>query len=247
MPISNAMYGVWASEMPGQALQLVKDGTTCSISGTKQFCSGAGIIDRVLLTAGGNGECLVEVDLKTAPERINADYTAWQVDAFRMTHTATLTFREYPVVAIVGRENWYVERPGFWMGACGPASAWAGGAAALVDYVLASKRDDPHTLAHLAAMHAQVGAMKSCLQVAAEEFDRTPHASAMTRALEVRHIVEQGCTDILRRFTRAMGPAPLAKDAEVARRYAELNLFLRQSHAERDLESLGRALRTTSK
>jgi hypothetical protein len=66
----------------------------------------------------------------------------------------------------------------------------------------------------------------------------------MVRALEVRHLVEQLCTDALRRFARALGPAPLAKNADVARRYKELDLFLRQSHAERDLEALGRALRS---
>jgi hypothetical protein len=58
-------------------------------------------------------------------------------------------------------------------------------------------------------------------------------------ALSVRHLVEQFSTDILRRLTRAYGPHPLAFDEEVSRTYYELDLYLRQSHAERDLESLG--------
>lgn len=37
--------------------------------------------------------------------------------------------------------------------------------------------------------------------------------------------------------------APLAKDAAMARRYAEVDLYLPQCHAERDLEAPGRALR----
>ena len=32
------------------------------------------------------------------------------------------------MAAVLGEANWYVERPGFWQGACGPAAAWAGGA-----------------------------------------------------------------------------------------------------------------------
>jgi hypothetical protein len=52
--------------------------------------------------------------------------------------------------------------------------------------------------------------------------------------------VEQGCTDVLRRLARAYGPRPLAMDEDVARRYQELDLYVRQSHAERDLEILGR-------
>jgi hypothetical protein len=60
----------------------------------------------------------------------------------------------------------------------------------------------------------------------------------MIRALTVRHLVEQACTDLLRLLSRAYGPHPLAMDEEVALRYQELDLYLRQLHAERDLESL---------
>jgi len=68
----------------------------------------------------------------------------------------------------------------------------------------------------------------------------------MVQALKMRHMVEQMCTDVLRRFARALGPAPFVKDADVSRRYAELDLFLRQCHAERNLELLGRALRVAT-
>ena len=42
------------------------------------------------------------------------------------------------------------------------------------------------------------------------------------------------------RFGRAFGPRPLAFDAEISRLYHELSLYIRQSHAESDLEDLGR-------
>jgi hypothetical protein len=64
----------------------------------------------------------------------------------------------------------------------------------------------------------------------------------MVRALQVRHLIEQACTDTLRRFARAYGPHPLTMVGETSDRYHELDLYLRQSHAERDLESLGRTL-----
>ena len=242
-PVSGARYAVWASEIPGRELQLSDSASGHTISGTKEFCSGAGLVDRGLLTAGTQGSCMVEVDLRARPERIDTDGSGWQVDAFRMTQTSALTFRDYPVAAVIGEANWYVERPGFWQGACGPAAAWAGGAAGLVDYAMTSRRDDAHTAAHLGAMQANVWATECLLQAAGDEFDRSPGDNAMPRALQVRHLVEQACTDTLRRFARCMGPGPLAKNAEIARRYAELDLFLRQSHAERDLEALGRQIR----
>ncbi len=58
----------------------------------------------------------------------------------------------------------------------------------------------------------------------------------------VRHLVERAATDVLDRFGRATGPALLAFDAAVARRHAELTLYIRQCHAERDLEAIGRLI-----
>jgi hypothetical protein len=44
-------------------------------------------------------------------------------------------------------------------------------------------------------------------------------------------------------FGRATGPALLAFDAALAQRYAELTLYIRQCHAERDLQSLAECVR----
>lgn len=241
-PAGGARYAVWASEIPSRELVLESGVEGFRLTGTKEFCSGAGLVDRALITAGAGGSFLVEVDLRAHPDRLQTDGSGWAVDAFRATQTSAIAFKSYPVAGVVGEDNRYVNRPRFWQGACGPAAAWAGGAAGLLDFVMGSRRDDPHTAAHRAAMHSNVWATQCYLDAAAAEFDREPNANAMVRALEVRHQVEQACTDTLRRFARCMGPGPLAKHADIARRYAELDLFLRQSHAERDLEALGRAL-----
>ena len=99
-------------------------------------------------------------------------------------------------------------------------------------------------MAHLGAMHAAIWAVRSFLDSAGNQIDMYPHdrENAMIRALTVRHLVEQACTDVLRRLPRAYGPYPLAMEENISRRYQELDLYLRQSHAERDLEALGRAL-----
>lgn len=47
---------------------------------------------------------------------------------------------------------------------------------------------------------------------------------------------------MLARVGRALGPAPLALEAEHARRVADLQLYVRQHHAERDQASLGEAV-----
>jgi alkylation response protein AidB-like acyl-CoA dehydrogenase len=147
--------------------------------------------------------------------------------------------------AMIGNTGWYLNRPGFWHGACGPAACWAGGAAGLVDWASRQRRDDPHTLAHLGAMQAQAWGLGSILDSAGREIDAAASdaSAGRVRALSLRHLVEQACTDIMRRLVRAYGPYPIAMDAAIVQRYSELDVYLRQSHAERDLEVLGRMAR----
>ena len=245
-PVAGAVYGVWASEIPGQSLQLENRGGGLTIHGSKLFCSGAGLIDHALVTTGATEPLLVDLDLRMNFDFIEFDDSIWNTTAFEETRTAKATFDGARVSKsdIVGDAGWYLARPGFWHGACGPAACWAGGAAGLLDYAMSQTRADAHTLAHLGAMHASVWTLRSCLEVAGREIDAEPAnaASACIRALTVRHVVENACTETLRRLLRAYGPHPLVVDAAVSRRYQELDLYLRQSHAERDLESLGRRI-----
>jgi hypothetical protein len=244
-PAPNALYGVWASEIPGCVLQF--DAGAGVITGEKWFCSGAQILDRALITVGSPEPLLVEVDLRKHSDFLHYDPSAWKTNAFAETHTYTAYFEGVPASLdnVIGDRGWYLRRPGFWHGACGPAACWAGGAIGLVDYAVKQSRGDAHTLAHLGAMQATVWAFRAYLAVAGDEIDAEPYAGgcAQRRALTVRHLIEQGCTDILRRVPRAYGPRPLAMDESIAQRYQELDLYLRQSHAERDLESLGRLFR----
>lgn len=246
VPITGALYAVWASEVPGEPLRFEADSTGYKISGRKPFCSGLGLVDRALVTVGFPEHRLVELDLRNNTPEIETDCSAWHVRAFEHTNTGAITFAEawVPSDALIGAPRWYLERPGFWHGACGPAACWAGGVAALFDYALRSSRKDPHTLAHLGALSANVWAMQSYLRSAGEEIDENENdiKAAQQRALQVRHLIEQTGTDILRRFGRAYGPHPLSMDEEVSKRFEEANLFMRQSHGERDLESLGNAL-----
>jgi alkylation response protein AidB-like acyl-CoA dehydrogenase len=246
-PTPNRLYGVWASEKPGEALKLRSDGNGTTITGSKMFCSGAGLIDRVLLTVGSPQELLLEVDLNKNVDTIRFDGSAWKTTAFSGSNTSSATFNDTTISQedVVGEPGWYSERPGFWHGACGPAACWAGGAVGLVDFATKQQRKDPHTLAHLGAMQAQVWGLLSYLDLAGREIDANPTNlfEAEIRALSLRHLVEEACTDVLRRMPRAYGPAPLAMNAEISRRYQELDLYLRQSHAERDLERLGSKFR----
>jgi hypothetical protein len=246
-PVANQLYSVWASEKPGEALELKSSASGMAVRGSKMFCSGAGLVDRALVTVGIPMNLLIEIDLRRNAPNVRFDGTGWKTRAFGETNTSDAIFEDVTVTQadIIGNSGWYTDRPGFWHGACGPAACWAGGAVGLVDFAMRQKRYDAHTLSHLGAMFASNWGLKSYLDQAGEEIDSDPKnvEEAEIRALSLRHLVEQLCTDVLRRIPRAFGPYPLAMDEAVSLRYQELDLYLRQSHAERDLDRLGTRLR----
>jgi alkylation response protein AidB-like acyl-CoA dehydrogenase len=236
-PVPGARYGVWASRG-----DLRVDADTGTVSGRKPFCSGLGIVDRALVTASGDGGgVLLDVAVTPGPT-VGIDTSGWGTPALAQSSTGALTLRAHPVDAVVGPPAWYLSRPGFWHGACGPAACWAGATAALLDRAEELVGDDAHQRAHLGAMRAATWAMEALLARAGEEIDDAPDdvAAAERRAQSLRHTVERHSADVLDRFGRAFGPRPYVGDADVAARVADIHLYLRQHHAERDLESLGR-------
>jgi alkylation response protein AidB-like acyl-CoA dehydrogenase len=143
----------------------------------------------------------------------------------------------------VGEPGFYVARRGFWHGAVGVAACWYGGALGAYRMLRAHlQRVDAgdHQVAHFGAVAASCDAMWACLEHAARRIDRGE--LQRTHALVVRHVVEQGCQEVLLRVGRASGTTPLTFDRAHARRAADLPVYLRQHHAERDLAALGRAL-----
>ena len=51
--------------------------------------------------------------------------------------------------------------------------------------------------------------------------------------------MEAAATEVMSRVGRALGAGPLCHDEAHARRVADLTVYLRQHHAERDLAQLG--------
>jgi alkylation response protein AidB-like acyl-CoA dehydrogenase len=237
------LYGVWASDGPASRLTY-----SCSangdfnLQGTKQFCSGATFLEAALVTAHGErGIRLFDVALDDAG--VMPQPSAWQSAAMADTHTVAVDFADVSVAAsrAVGGGNWYLTRPGFWHGAIGPAACWAGGALSLIEAASRLDRKDPHSRAQVGALQSLNWALSAYLDRSGQEIDADPEdktGEARVRALKVRHLVERACTEVLDRFGRATGPQLLAHDAHVARQHAALTLYIRQCHAERDLEMI---------
>jgi hypothetical protein len=106
-----------------------------------------------------------------------------------------------------------------------------------------SESADGYSLAHLGAVDAALAAGDAMLdavasQVDADPFDRADTAQLLAR--RIRAIVEHAADEAITRTGRALGPGPLCQDGRHAQRVADLSIYIRQSHAERDLAELGR-------
>jgi alkylation response protein AidB-like acyl-CoA dehydrogenase len=239
---AHALYGVWASDGASSRLNAQREAGQWVLEGRKQYCTGASFVSAALVTAHcADAVWLFDVPM-TAPG-IQVERSNWQNSAFADTATGPVTFERVivPEASLLGGPGWYLERPGFWHGAVGPAACWAGGAMSLVDAACALNRGDPHSRAHLGALIGESWGLTAVLEHAGREIDADPQDKALQarrRALMARHLIERSCTEILDRFGRATGPQLLAFDAQVARQYSALALYIRQCHGERDLESI---------
>lgn len=243
---ARSLFGVWASEHPRWTVTGTVADDRIELHGAKAFCTGAGIVDHALITATVDGRhALLEVPLQDlAPERI--DPSGWVNHALADTVTAVVDLDGLNVAASaqVGADRWYLDRPGFWDGAIGPAACWAGAALGLVDHAAAHPPSDPHGRAHLGALEALAWELRAVLDQSGHQIDAAARsgtedaAVAQRRALVVRHLVDTACAEIQDRFARALGPRPLVSDPAVIERDHALSLYRRQSHAERDLEAL---------
>jgi len=244
-PEPDQLWGVWAAEAPDAVVRADGEGGAVTLEGTKAWCSGAGLCSHALVTArlAGDERGLFAVDLRHPA--VSPLPSTWRNPGMAQSDTRAVQFSGARAVA-VGRPGEYLSRPGFWHGAIGVSACWLGGARSVARplYERArSERADPHALAHLGAVDAALAAAEAILLAAAAEIDADPlnrKGSAELTARRVRAVVETAVDETINRSARALGPAPLSQDADHAQRVADLTMYVRQSHAERDLEQLGR-------
>ncbi|MGZ4563402.1 MAG: acyl-CoA dehydrogenase family protein [Mycobacterium sp.] len=244
-PESGQLWGVWAAESPDAVLTATDTNGAFTLTGTKVWCSGAGFCTHALVTArlenGARG--LFAVPL-TDPAVKPLPSTWWNA-GMAGSDTRPVQFTNAQAVA-VGDPGDYLDRPGFWHGAIGVAACWLGGARRVADplyHCAASESADAYSLAHLGAVDAALAASDAILGAAATQVDSDPFDRAGTAQLlarRVRTVVEHAVDEAITRTGRALGPGPLCQDGRHAQRVADLSIYIRQSHAERDLAELGR-------
>jgi len=240
-PAAGSLWGTWCAEPPQARLRFEADGTRYRLHGTKAWCSGAAQLTHALVS-GWNDDgqpCLAAVALDAPGVTVTG--LGWAAVGMGETASVDVVFDGVPARP-VGAPGDYTARPGFWQGGAGIAACWWGGARAVAGTAraLILARDEPHALAHLGAIDVAITAGAAVLRECAAWIDAHPRASAQVWALRTRLAVEAAAETTVRHAGRAVGAGPLCRDARFARAMADLPVFLRQSHAERDLAALAR-------
>jgi hypothetical protein len=232
---AGSRWGVWAAEIPGH--ELTFDPVLGVVAGVKAWCSGATLLTDALVTAAG-GQLLA---VRLEQPAVVADDDTWAWPGMRAADTRTVRFTAANA-APIGRPGQYLSRPGFWIGGIGVAACWYGGAVALANPLRArrARSEDPHAAAHLGAVDVVLGGARDVLHGAADVVDQSPDGDHARLARRVRATVAQAATEVALRVGRALGPGPYATDPLHAQRVADLEVYVRQDHAERDLAALGR-------
>jgi hypothetical protein len=265
-PSVGQLWGVWAAEGPESTLAAQPFGSGVALDGVKPWCSGATFCSHALVTANvAPGERALYAVALGSPNATPLT-GGWQAVGLSGSSTEQVRFTKAPAIG-VGAPGEYLTRPGFWHGAIGVAATWWGGAAAVAGPLYAAGQAgslDGHGLAHLGAVEVSLAGSAALLREAAAAMDSRPAvvgqrlaltiraaveaAAAMDSrpavvgqrlALTIRAAVEAAAADVIERVGRALGPAPLCRDRDHARRVADLQIYVRQSHAERDLATLG--------
>ncbi|WP_251152839.1 acyl-CoA dehydrogenase [Cellulosimicrobium sp. Marseille-Q4280] len=237
-------WGVFAAEGPGARLEATATHDAWSLTGTKPWCSLAADLSHALVTAWTDeGRRLFAVDLR--PASVVPAEGPWVARGLAQVVSAPVRFDAAPAVP-VGAAGWYLERPGFAWGGIGVAACWWGGAVGLARTLweaLSRREPDQLALAHLGATDVALGAARAVLAEAAAAVDAgVAGADAALVARRARSVVADAVEEVQRRCAHALGPGPLTTDEEFARRVADLGLYVRQHHAERDEAALGRDL-----
>ncbi len=241
----DSTWGVFAAEGPGARLTARRRDGGWVLDGTKPWCSLATRLSHALVTAWVDDEHrgLFAVDLHHPGVRTGAGAEDWVARGLPDVVSTAIDLDAVPATA-VGDPGWYLRRDGFAWGGIGVAAVWYGGAVGLARRLArpGGRVLDQVGHLHLGRVDQHLSTARAVLGEAARQVDsgRVGAGDAAALANRVRSVVAAAAEAVLASCEHALGPGPQVAEPAYAAALADLRLYLRQHHAERDLAALGR-------
>ncbi len=224
--------GVWGADpLPAEGEPARLDGAGESLHGVKVFCSGAGGVDRALVTVrgahGAGPPLLAYVDLS---EGFEVDRTWFRGAGMRASESHRVIFTGAPVLAVLGEPGELSREPWFSCDGVRTAATWAGVLDSAVADALAVLRAKPQRgqLEELAA--GRVLAEQTSVDLWLAEAGRRAEAGTVDLGFSValRETVASACRRALDEAGRACGSRPFAVGSALDRARRDLEIFLLQ-------------------
>ncbi|MFC0407852.1 acyl-CoA dehydrogenase family protein [Roseomonas elaeocarpi] len=238
------LFGVWNSEPP-EGLHLDGSQSASRLRGRKIWCSGAGLVERALVTARRGDEVqMLLVPLPRGTER--ADLDDWHPTGMRASATGTVDFNGLAVPAEwqIGEPGGYYRQPDFSAGAWRFLAVQLGGIEAVAEALRSQMRQsgrgaDPHQAARFGEVVTALETARLWVHQAAihaegrlADDDRTVAYVNLARGA-----VERAGLEAVALAQRSIGLASFMRPHPVERVIRDLATYLRQPAPDRALTS----------
>ncbi|MDP3417458.1 acyl-CoA dehydrogenase family protein [Falsiroseomonas sp.] len=230
-------FGVWNTDGFNEPPLAVADGV---LRGRKILCSGAGRVDRALVTARDSVAAPPQMLLVDLAPGERADLSPWTAQGMRASATGAVDFTGLPAV-LIGQQGDYLRQPDFSGGAWRFAAVQCGGVEAVLGLLRAhlshtGRGGDPHQAARLgqAAMAAETARL--WVHSAAQRAEAAlPEADTVAYVNLARLAVERTALDVLELAQRSIGLQAFMRPNPIERVARDLATYLRQPAPDRAL------------
>lgn len=228
------LFGVWNTEGP-DPVRLEGGPGRWRLAGAKTFSTGAGNVDRMLITAAhpDGGRQMVLVD-HGAGQDGRIDQTAWMVRGMGASRSGRYDFTglSVPDEWLIGATDDYIDEPRFSAGAWRFTAVQLGGVEALLrlyrnHLVESGKGEDPIQRLRFGQAAAALRSAGLWVTQAADAAEADAD-NAIALVLMTRGLVEDAALAVMEAAARAVGTRSFVTGTRIDRITRDLGLYLRQ-------------------
>lgn len=241
-----ALFGVWNTEPPADGVTIRREGDGWRLEGRKSYATGAGHVQRALITATDEdgGRQLLVID---GADPTRTDTSTWAVRGMRATQSGDYDVSGLAVTATerLGAPGDYLREPRFSAGAWRFTAVQLGGlerVLILLRQHLAAGPVDPVRAARFGAVLAEARSAYLWVReaaVRAEAADAGEDAIAIV--LMTRGVVERAGLAVMEAAARTVGTKAFFLDHPLDQACRDLALYLRQPVPDQALDRAARA------